>query len=122
MTQTNPRGGNRRSYYDATLVIPSGSSATSAALDTRLTAALMVYVPAGFTGDLAFQVSATEDGTFTALYDESNALISITVTAGRWYAVPAKVFAAHFLKLFSHTSGTPGNQGADCVLLILAKA
>ena len=122
MAQSNPRGGNRRSYYDATLTIPSGASATSTALDTRLTAALMVYVPVGFTGDLAFQVSSAEDGTFTALYDEADALISITVTAGRWYAVPAKVFAAHFLKLFSHTSDTPGNQAADRELLILAKA
>ncbi|MFN3652222.1 MAG: hypothetical protein ACK47B_21805 [Armatimonadota bacterium] len=60
-------------------------------------------VPAAFEGTvLTFEVCDTKDGTFQPLYDDTGALVSLTVAAGRSYALPAALAAWQFCKVVSN--------------------
>lgn len=66
-------------------------------------------LPAAFTGaTVSFKVSNTETGTFTALYDAANVLVSLTVTQARAYAFPVALFPFAFVKIVSASA-----EGAD---------
>ena len=121
MSSADIVGGGKRSHFTEELVILNGA-ALSDVLDFRSVASAAIFVPASFLGEVAFKVSITEDGTFTALYDEDDALIEIATTAERWYFIPVKVFPCHFVKIWSQTAGVDTNQNADRTLVIMAKA
>lgn len=61
-------------------------------------------LPALFDGtSVSFMVS--RDGeSFAAFYDSSNALVTITVTQGRAYALPVSLFPFKAIKIVSSTS------------------
>ena len=71
-----------------TLTIATGAT-VSDAFDSRNCEQTGVVIPAAFTGvALTFQVSH-DGGTYQALYDATNTLVSVTVAPGRSYALPA---------------------------------
>lgn len=57
-------------------------------------------IPATFTSTaVTFSVSHDQGVTYTALYNASNALVSITVAVSRAYPLPAEVFGATSFKM-----------------------
>lgn len=67
----------------------------------------MVHLPAEFDGTaLTFTVSPTYGGTYVALEDSSGAAVTLTVEAGKAYALPEALFGAPYCKLVSGTSQT----------------
>lgn len=67
-----------------------------------------MYIPSGFSGaSVSFQVAESAGGTYAALYQSDNTLVSYTVTAGRWYYLEPHVFAgAQHFKVVSASSET----------------
>lgn len=62
-------------------------------------------IPAAFTGTaVTFTGSDTADGTFVAIYNASNAAVSITVAINRAYPLPAECFGFKFIKIVSGSS------------------
>lgn len=60
-------------------------------------------------------VADTTNGPFYQLYDKEGAVVKITLapstSAGRAYAMPDEVFAAHFIKFVSATTNSTGTVG-----------
>ncbi len=74
-------------------------------------------LPAAFTGaTVSFKVCNTSGGTFVALYDAANVLVSLTVTAARAYAFPVALFPFAFVKIVSASA-----EGADRLLDVALK-
>jgi len=90
--------------YSDTITIAS-SGTVSGALDLAGRALVGFLLPATFTGTaITFQVSV--DGTtYTAVYNTSNAVLSVTVTQGRVYALaPTDLLCSRYIKLVSGTT------------------
>lgn len=94
-----------------TATIPINET-TSDAVDLQLVdhlgSIVGIQMPAAFTGaSISFQVSG-DDSTYQALYDSSNTLLSITVSASRTYGFTDSVRAtlAHwrYIKIVSASS------------------
>lgn len=99
-----------------TAVISSGQT-TSAVVDISGYSSVLMALPAAMTGTtISFQVSDTRAGTFQSLYDSSNTLISISITASRTIALPFEVGMANFIKLVSGSS-----EGADRTITLICK-
>lgn len=83
-------------------VIPI-STATSGAINLGGMSLVGLILPATFTGTtITFTVCDTLAGTYTPLYDASNAAVSMTVAQGRAYAVDPKNFQGiMFMKIVS---------------------
>ena len=88
--------------YDRLAVIASGATVSSV-VDTRGGIITGLILPAAFTGTaITFQVSDKVDGTFVALYDETNTAISLTVAQGRGYKIDPSLLAGwRFVKIVS---------------------
>lgn len=68
-----------------------------------------IYVPAGSTiTTLTFYDAPSEDGTFLASYDDAAtpAAITLTVSAGKSYPIPPKLFGAGAIKMLGNAAGT----------------
>lgn len=65
-----------------------------------------IILPATFEGtEISFKVCGTSNGTFVPLYDSSNAIVKLTVTQDRAYALPAALAPFKFFKLVSNAAG-----------------
>jgi len=75
-------------------------------------------IPTGWSGgaSVSFQVADAIDGTFAALYDSANALVSQNVTQTRWYAFPDAVLKARAFKIVA-----VGATGANETILYVLK-
>lgn len=91
------------SFIPAVSMSIANGAQSSSAIDLKGFVLAGIKLPAVFTGTaLTFEVSDAIDGTFQPLYDASNALVSMTVAQGRWYAVdPANFQGVQFLKIKS---------------------
>lgn len=57
-------------------------------------------VPSTFDGSLInFQMSDISAGTYIPVYDITNTLVQMTVTAGRYYDIPGELMGIRFLKI-----------------------
>ena len=123
---SNAVGGTRR-RTSVTATIASGA-ALSDAIDVRAYGAGIVIMPAAWTAaDLGIQVCATATGTFVPLLDTSNGYgtdVSVdAVAAGKAYPLPDYIFAASYIKLWSHNgSGVAVNQDAARTFTVMLKA
>lgn len=91
-----------------TATILSGAT-ESDAIDFKDFAQGGFILPAAFTGaSVSFKACNTSDGTYVAVYDSANALLSTTVTQGRGYAFPIALFGFGFVKIVSASA-----EGAD---------
>ena len=114
--------GRDRDTVTVTIAIGTALSDT---IDFRDMAGAMLHMPAEWTAaDIGFYISPTGVAdTFQPLYDELNAIVMIDgATAGRSYALPAEVFAAHYVQLWSQNAGVSENQAADRVIQLSLKA
>jgi hypothetical protein len=115
----------QREARNVTTVVANGG-AVSAVIDATWASAQGIKTPAALeaTTKIGFQVSESAGGTFLPLYDELNALIEVTVTlnAGRGYAVPEKVKAWPYFKLWCENAGSDVNQTADRTFIIVQKS
>lgn len=110
-----------RRYRQVTITIASGA-ALSNVIDFRPYAGAILDMPAAWsTGSIAFYHSATMDGTYQPLYDDTNALIEVSAEAGRSYVLPDKLFACAFIKVWSETGGSNVNQAASRDLTLSLK-
>jgi hypothetical protein len=105
------------------LTIANGAATSDAALLENFFGGVgMVYIPAWTSASLGFQVSS--DGvTYTQLRDETGALVQITgiqTATASWYKLPEALHGAKYFKLWSQTSGSDTNQGAEraCKLML----
>lgn len=108
-------------------VVVSVTIANGAALSGAVAASPLattfqaVYIPAWTSASLGFKVCDTVDGTYAPLRNEAGALIEVTgiqTAAPGWYKLPLELLAAPFFKLWSETSGSNTNQGAERVCKI----
>lgn len=85
-----------------TAAIANGAT-TSGAVSLEGVTILGIIMPATFTGTaLTFQVCDTSGGTYVALYDSTNAAVSVTVGTSRAYYLDPAIFAAwRFVKVVS---------------------
>lgn len=90
----------RRTHGYDTVTVASGA-AISSEINISEIAAGALYVPSGWTGGatIAFSAAEKSGGTFATLRDSSDAAVSLTVTAARWYALPAEVMVCRYIKL-----------------------
>jgi hypothetical protein len=104
-------------------VIPSGG-ALSDALDMSPFAAGTVDVPSAWTAaGLGFYHCATVDGTFQPLMDHTDTLVEIAaLTVSESFELPPEIFSCRFIKLWSQTSASGVNQGADRTLALSLKS
>ena len=102
----------------------ANGEALSGVIDFRDVAGAIVHMPGAWTAaDLGFYVCDSATGTFQPLYDETNTIVHIDgATAGRSHVVPADVFAARYVRLWSQNAGANENQGADRVLRLSLKS
>jgi len=123
---SNAVGGTRR-RTSVTATIASGA-ALSDAIDVRAYGAGIVIMPAAWTtADLGLQVCPTATGTFAPLRDTSNGYstdVSVDAAeAGPAYPLPDYIFAAGYIKLWSHNgSGVDVNQAAERTFTVMLKA
>lgn len=95
--------------------IASGGT-TSTSVDARGFSTFGIVMPAQFTGTaISFEVS-DDNATFQALYDASNALVTVTVTASRSYASPTALDVWPYWKIVSN-----GAEAADRTIKIVGK-
>jgi hypothetical protein len=106
-------------------VIPI-NTAESNIVDATWAAAVGLKTPAALeaTTVIGFKVAESQDGTFLPLYDEDNALVQATVTlnAARAYALPDKLFAWPYFKLWAQAAGVDVNQTAARSFVVLLKS
>lgn len=106
-------------------VVLSGA-AVSAVIDSTWAAAQGLKTPSvlDLTTKIGFKVSESGVGVFLPLYDELNVLVEVTVTlnAARAYALPEKVFAWPYFKLWCESGGVDVVQGADRVFVLVQKS
>lgn len=99
-----------------TATIANGQT-TSSEIDLKGASMGTIYLPAAFTGtSLTFTAAPTAGGTHQTVYDDSNSAITVTVTQGRNYPIPAEVMNARFIKLVSS-----GAEGAARSIVISLK-
>jgi hypothetical protein len=114
-----------REARNLTTVIASGA-AVSAVIDSTWAAGQGLVTPAALdaTTKIAFKVCTSQTGAFLPLYDDSNTLVEVTVTlnAARAYALPEKLFAWPYFKLWAQASGSDVNQSADRSFTISQKS
>lgn len=93
------------------------------ASDTKHLSIIGVIVPATWTAaDIAFQVTDTAGGTYQAVYDSTNTLLEITVTAGRTYALnPTITVGFPYVKIWSQSGGSGVNQAADRNVILICR-
>jgi hypothetical protein len=101
--------------HEAKVTILSGATESNA-LHLGAFAQCGIILPAAFTGtSISFLVSA--NGTdFSPFYDNANALVSITVTQGRAYALPINIFPFTWIKIKSNAT-----EGGNRVIELPAK-
>lgn len=102
-----------RKSASVTVTIANGA-ALSDEVDFREMAGGVLHMPAVWTtAYIGFQVSPTSGGTFQPLYDdETGALVQLNPSASCSYSLPAKLYGARYVKLWSQNgSGTGANQG-----------
>lgn len=113
----------RRDRDTVTVTIESGQ-ALSDTFDFRDMAGAILHMPAAWTAaDIGFYVSPTGvAGSFQPLYDDVNAIVQVDgPTAGSSHVIPAEVFAAHYVQLWSQNAGVDENQAADRVIQLSLK-
>ena len=107
-----------------TVVIANGA-ALSGAFEFTGASGGIVDMPAAWTeAALGFHHCSTRGGTFQPLYKEDGTLVEITLAtdpSDLSYLLPADVFPARFLKLWSETAGSGVNQGAARSLIVSVK-
>jgi len=85
----------------------------------------VIHMPAAWTAaSIGFTVSSSADGTFLPLYDDNGTLVQIDSPAVSCaYSMPADVFAARFVKLWSQDgTGTLTAQDAARTIIVDLKA
>lgn len=118
--------GRKFSSFNLTI---ANNAALSAAFSMQDYAGGIVTVPSAWTAaNIGFQVCFEPAGTFAILRDDEGTPVQISgiLTNGvRAYAFPDKVFAAHWVKLWSKSSTaateTDTNQGGDRALSVVLK-
>lgn len=99
----------RRAALAARTTIIASGQTTSAVVDQTGGLVSGIALPAAFTGaSVSFTVCGTEGGTYQALYDETNTLVSLTVAVSRSYILPAAIAAWPYFKIVSASA-----EGAD---------
>ena len=93
---------------DVVTLTMADSGNVTEAFDMTLFASGMVLMPAAWiAANCGFKVCDTEGGTFTLLLDDIGVPVQIsTVSTSRagWYALPDKLFGAHFVQLWSKSA------------------
>jgi len=102
------------------------NTAESNIIDTTWAAAVGLKTPAALEANtvIGFKVAESQDGTFLPLYDEDNALVEATVilNAARAYALPDKLFAWPYFKLWTQAAGVDVNQAAARTFVVTLKS
>lgn len=100
-------------------------AAVSGVIDNTWAAGGGLITPGALTATsvIAFKVCNTQGGTFAPLYDQSNALVEVTVQvdASRAYPLPDELFAWPYFKLWTEASAADVNQGAERVFTVVLK-
>ncbi len=102
------------------------NTAESGVIDATWAAGAGLKTPAALEANtsIGFKVAENQDGTFLPLFDEDNALVQVTVTlnAARAYALPDKLFAWPYFKLWSQNGGADVNQTTGRSFTVLLKS
>lgn len=117
---------DNRGMKELAVTIANGE-AESGVIDMRGYAGGIVVMPAAWTtADLGVKVCGSADGTFVPLKDNENGYgTSVSIdgpVAAAAYMLPLDVFAAPYMKLWSHDgAGSDTNQGAARTLTLFLK-
>ena len=100
----------------------ASAAALSNEIDLAGSALQTILMPAAWTAAvLTFQIAEATGGTFQDVYDDSGSEVTVTVAASRAIPMPAEIAGARFVKIRSGTTGTPVNQGAERLIVVLLK-
>lgn len=104
-------------FDSQTTVTIASAGTTSAAIDGQAYAFYGLIMPGTITSTaMTFTVSDKSDGTFVALYDETNTQVSVTIAASRAYNLPDALAAWPWFKIVMGSS-----EAADRSLILCAK-
>ena len=110
----------------ATVTILSGAAESQAVSLADLAGdAGLVSVPAAWTSAaIGFKVSDSFGGAYAPLRSQAGAIVEVSgvqTGAAGWYKLPDELRGALYVKLWSENAGSDANQGADRVLIVVAK-
>lgn len=89
--------------YTCPTTTPASTSAQM--INTSGASAVSVFIPTGRTiTSLAFWAMDKEGGTPLAVYNNSNAAVTLTVTNGRCYWIPEELFAFPFIGMVANAA------------------
>lgn len=78
---------------------------TSGAIEVHASLSANVFIPAAFTGStITFLGAYSRDGTYSSIYDDTNAQSLVSVTTNSWMQVPAEVLNQHSIKVVASSS------------------
>jgi len=106
----------RRIYSQQTATIPSGSSLASLPFDMRHLSDGMIHMSGSWdAADIGFKVSsASLVSGAQPLYDNTGSLVEITSpSADASFELPAELYSAHYVWIWSESSGTNVDQGGE---------
>lgn len=103
-----------------TSTIANGASQSNV-VDLEGGALVGINMPAAWTAaNLTFLSSEYKDGTFDPVYDTAGTEVTVTAAASRNINISPDGFRGmRYMKIRSGTSGTPVNQGAERIIVVL---
>ena len=105
--------------------IPNGTG-ISGVIDMRDYSMGQIIVPSAWTAAaIAFKVCDTPGGTFVPLCGATGAVVEISgvlTSNSAAYPLPAELLSSMFFQVWSETSGSSTNQGADRILTVVLKS
>ena len=83
----------------------TASATTSPVIRMGDAAGGLIHVISGSVASITFYTCHTESGTYIAVYDSTNTIVSRTVGTSRVYAIPDELFGAEFLRIVGDATG-----------------
>lgn len=109
----------------STVTILNGQSLSPEVLIGNATLVGIIMPAAWTAAGLSFQAAekpTADSGTYGNVFDSSGVELTIPASASQYLALdPAKMCGLRFMKIRSGTSGTPVAQGADRILILIAR-
>lgn len=104
--------------HSVTVTIANGA-ALSGVINMEEFTQGIIHMPAAWTAaDIGFYVSSEVGGTYLPVSNASGLVVISGPAVDNAYVLPADIYPARYIKLWSNTAGSDENQGAARTLIV----
>jgi hypothetical protein len=97
----------------------AANTCESEVIDFRRYSNMLLHMPAAWTAaNIGFKVSTTKTGTFIPLYQDATLIQVQNCTVSLAFVAPSQVAYGRYVRLWSQSSGSDVDQGADRSILL----